>query len=126
VVELVIRSRSAIDPPAAALETHTGYWLRLVSNEVSGAFARTLQERQISVAEWVAMNQLETRAGLTAAKLAAAMGMTRGAVSKVLEKLATKKLVSRTTSPVDSRVQQLSRTGPTNSAKPHRNCEQQR
>jgi len=107
----VMGSRSTADPPAASLETHLGYWLRLVSNEVSGAFARALQKRQISVAEWVAMNQLESRAGLTSARLAAAMGMTRGAVSKIVEKLETKKLVSRTTSPVDSRFQLLSLTG---------------
>ncbi len=108
--EPMMGSRSAADPPAAALEAHIGYWLRLVSNEVSGAFARALQQRHISVAEWVAMNQLGTSAGVTPARLAAAMGMTRGAVSKVLEKLKTKKLVSRTRSPVDSRVQLLSLT----------------
>lgn len=102
-----MRNRSAADPPASTLETHLGYWLRLVSNEVSGAFARALQERQISVAEWVAMNQLAIRTGLTSTTLAATMGMTRGAVSKVLEKLETKKLVSRTASPLDSRIQLL-------------------
>jgi DNA-binding MarR family transcriptional regulator len=105
-----MKSRSVVGPPASTLETHLGYWLRLVSNEVSGAFARALQERQISVAEWVAMNQLATRTGLTSVMLAATMGMTRGAVSKVLEKLETKKLVSRTTSPLDSRIQLLSLT----------------
>lgn len=106
-----MKSRSAADSPASTLEIHLGYWLRLVSNEVSGAFARALQERQISVAEWVAMNQLAVRPDLTSARLAAAMGMTHGAVSKVLKKLETKKLVSRTTSPLDSRVQLLSLTG---------------
>jgi DNA-binding MarR family transcriptional regulator len=92
------------------LETHLGYWLRLVSSEVSGAFARALQEREISVAEWVALNQLAIRSALTPARLAAAMGMTRGAVSKVLAKLEIKKLISRTTSPLDNRVQLLSLT----------------
>lgn len=102
----------APDPAAATLEAHLGYWLRLVSNEVSGAFARALQERQISVAEWVALNQLTTKAGLTPASLAATMGMTRGAVSKVLDKLENKKLIARTTSPLDSRAQLLSLTAP--------------
>ena len=72
--------------PASALEAHLGYWLRLVSNEVSHAFERALHEQDISVAEWVAINQLAAEAGLTPATLAATMGMTRGAVSKVLEK----------------------------------------
>lgn len=101
--------RSA-DQPAAALETHLGYWLRLVSNEVSRAFERALRKRNISVAEWVALNQLATGIGLTPAKLAATMGMTRGAISKVLEKLASKKLISRSISLLDNRVQLLSLT----------------
>ena len=104
--------RSYREQPAAALETHLGYWLRLVSNEVSGAFERALQKRNISVAEWVALNQLEAGTDLTPARLAAAMGMTRGAISKVLDKLDEKKLVTRSVSPLDSRVQLLALTAP--------------
>src|SRR5690242_6326115 len=103
-------SRSA-DRPGSALEAHLGYWLRLVSNEVSNAFERALQKRNISVAEWVAINQLAAGTNLTPARLAAAMGMTRGAISKVLDKLDAKKLISRSVSPLDSRVQLLSLTG---------------
>ena len=103
--------RASITPdPPASLEAHLGYWLRLVSNEVSGAFARALQERQVSVAEWVALNQLTAKAALTPADLAATMGMTRGAVSKILDKLESKKLIARTASPLDSRSQLLSLT----------------
>jgi DNA-binding MarR family transcriptional regulator len=109
-MERLSKTAAAAGPPAATLETHLGYWLRLVSNEVSGAFARALQERQVSVAEWVALNQLTAGAGLTPGRLAAAMGMTRGAVSKVLDKLEHKRLVARTTSPLDSRVHLLSVT----------------
>lgn len=99
------------DQSASALETHLGYWLRLVSNEVSRAFERALQKRNISVAEWVALNQLAAGTGLTPAKLAATMGMTRGAISKVLEKLASKRLIARAISSRDNRVQILSLTG---------------
>lgn len=96
---------------APSLEAHLGYWLRLVSNEVSGAFQRALEERHhISVAEWVALNQLASGADLTPARLATAMGMTRGAVSKVLDKLESKKFIVRTTSSADNRVQELSLT----------------
>lgn len=96
--------------PAAALEAHLGYWLRMVSNQVSGAFARALQERQISVAEWVALNQINSAPAPTPAKLADAMGMTRGAISKVLDKLSTKEWITRTTSDQDYRVQLLALT----------------
>lgn len=100
----------AADPPTSALEVHLGYWLRLVSNEVSRVFERELQKRDISVAEWAAINLLAAGTGLTPAKLAAAMGMTRGAISKVLGKLEAKKLVSRAVSPLDNRVQLLTLT----------------
>ena len=43
------------------LEKHLGYWLRRVSNAVSGEFARALQEKQISVAEWVLLSVLSER-----------------------------------------------------------------
>jgi DNA-binding MarR family transcriptional regulator len=92
------------------LQAHLGYWLRLVSNEVSHAFERALRKRGVSVTEWVALNQLAAATGLTPATLAAAMGMTRGAISKVLDKLSTKQLISRSMSALDNRVQILSLT----------------
>jgi DNA-binding MarR family transcriptional regulator len=95
-----------------ALEVHLGYWLRLVSNRVSGTFARLLQERQLSVAEWVALNLIECGADVTPTELADAMDMTRGAISKVLDKLETKQWITRTASRKDNRVQLVSPTRP--------------
>jgi uncharacterized protein YbcV (DUF1398 family) len=46
------------------------------------------------------------------------MGMTRGAVSKILDKLESKNLISRTTSPIDNRVQFLTLTGKATRALP--------
>ncbi len=105
------RRRAPIDR-APALEVHLGYWLRLVSNRVSGTFARLLQERQLSVAEWVALNQIETGTDVTPTELADAMGMTRGAISKVLDKLEAKRWITRTASREDGRVQLVSPTRP--------------
>jgi hypothetical protein len=42
----------------SGLEDHLGYRLRHVSGHVSGAFARALQARGVSVAEWVALRQV--------------------------------------------------------------------
>jgi DNA-binding MarR family transcriptional regulator len=105
------RRGAPIDRPLA-LEVHLGYWLRLVSNRVSGTFARLLQERQISVAEWVALNQIERGTDVTPAELADAMDMTRGAISKVLDKLEAKHWITRTASREDNRVQLVSPTRP--------------
>lgn len=93
--------------PAPALESHLGYWLRLVSNHVSGAFARALQTRHTSVAEWVVLNHVRQRPGITPGELAEALDLTRGAVSKVVDKLDSKKWIARSAKPVDSRVQLL-------------------
>jgi DNA-binding MarR family transcriptional regulator len=103
------RQSSPIRRPSA-LELHLGYWLRLVSNRVSGSFARLLLERHLSVAEWVALNQIDRGTDLTPADLADAMGMTRGAISKVLDKLGAKQWIARRSSAQDNRVQLLSPT----------------
>lgn len=92
------------------LELHLGYWMRLVSNQVSGAFARSLSQYDVSTAEWVALNKIEQMRDLTSSSLSASMSMTRGAVSKILDKLESKALIKRSASPDDSRVQFLSLT----------------
>jgi DNA-binding MarR family transcriptional regulator len=92
------------------LDAHLGYWLRRVSNRVSGAFASSLQAEQISVAEWVALRLLYTGDKTTPGDLASLTGMTRGAVSKVLDKLESKGLVARASNADDNRVQWLSLT----------------
>jgi DNA-binding MarR family transcriptional regulator len=94
----------------AGLETHLGYWVRRVSNHVSGAFTRSLQEQHVSVAEWVVLSQIAGRPEVRPAELAGQLGLTRGAVSKVLDKLEGKKWITRSTPHDDNRVQLLSLT----------------
>lgn len=94
----------------SGLEDHLGYWLRTVSNHVSGAFAQALQERQVSVAEWVALRHIYDRQTITPGELADLIGMTRGAVSKVLTKLASKGWITRTIDGEDNRVQWVTLT----------------
>lgn len=94
----------------SSLEAHLGYWLRHVSNHVSGAFARMLQERQVSVAEWVALRQIHDRQKITPGELADSIGMTRGAVSKVLHKLESKQWITRALCADDNRVQWITLT----------------
>ncbi len=72
------------------LEDHLGYWLRLVSNAVSGEFARALQAKGASVSEWVLLRILAECGRATPSELADHMRTTRGAVSKVIDKLEAK------------------------------------
>jgi len=95
---------------ASDLELHLGYWLRRVSNHVSGAFARALQTRHTSVAEWVLLCHVQERPGITPGELAEALDLTRGAVSKVIDKLEAKNWIGCSIKREDSRVQLLSLT----------------
>ncbi len=92
------------------LESHLGYWLRRVSNAVSGAFARALQERQTSVAEWVLLRELHGRGQTSHGELADRLGLTRGAVSKIVDKLDAKGWVQTDAKEGDSRFRLLSLT----------------
>ena len=92
------------------LESHLGYWMRLVSNHVSGAFAEKLATREVSVAEWVVLRELFDGAQ-SPSLLAQKMGLTRGAITKLADRLERRRLVSRMESATDGRAQILSLTG---------------
>ncbi|MBL8219590.1 MAG: MarR family transcriptional regulator [Bryobacterales bacterium] len=94
----------------SVLDMHLGYWLRRVSNRVSGNFARALQARQTSVAEWVMLCRLRERPGITPKELAEALGMTPGAVSKVIDKLEAKQWIRSARNREDQRVRMLTLT----------------
>jgi DNA-binding MarR family transcriptional regulator len=101
-------------PPSAKripeLESHLGYWLRRVSNAVSGGFSRALQNQQTSVAEWVLLRELRRRNQAAPGELAATVGLTRGAVSKIVQKLEAKGWVQTEEREGDSRFRVLSLT----------------
>jgi DNA-binding MarR family transcriptional regulator len=94
----------------SGLESHLGYWLRRVSNTVSGEFARFLYARQTSVAEWVLLRHLYDREQATPGELAEASTMTRGAISKIIDKLQAKGWIRSKVNPEDNRGQLLSLT----------------
>jgi DNA-binding MarR family transcriptional regulator len=96
--------------PISDLTAHLGYWLRYVSNHVSQAFARKVEAHGVTVAEWVLMRQLLDAEALAPSRLAERMGMTRGAVSKLAERLIAKSLLARTADPQDGRAQTLALT----------------
>ena len=92
------------------LESHLGYWLRRVSNAVSGGFSRALQDKQTSVAEWVLLRELHQRGQAAPGELASTVGLTRGAVSKIVDKLEAKGWVQTEAKEGDSRFRVLSLT----------------
>lgn len=98
-------------PPPSPLTAHLGYWLRLVSNTVSHAFAGRLAALDVGVAEWVLMRHLFDGGPTSPGELAAAMGMTRGAISKLEDRLLDRGLVARVPDATDRRSHRLLLTG---------------
>lgn len=92
------------------LTDHLGYWLRTLSNGVSQAFAARLADQGVTAAEWVVLRALYGQPPLAPSRLAAALGLTRGAVSKLVDRLVDKRLVARTDDPQDRRAQTLALT----------------
>ena len=89
------------------LTAHLGYWLRQVSNHVSHAFARKLAAKDVTVAEWVVMRMLHGRPPTSPSQLASDMGMTRGAITKLADRLLAKALLIREASSDDGRAHTL-------------------
>lgn len=92
------------------LTDHLGYWLRFVSNHVSHAFKLKVEAKGVTVAEWVILRELLTLGPSNPSELADSVGMTRGAISKLVERLCQKDLIKRTLLTDDRRYQQIKLT----------------
>ena len=92
------------------LEKHVGYWLRFVSNHVSHAFMQKVEAKRVTVAEWAVMREMLEAGPANPSQLAKRLGMTRGAISKLVERLCGKALVERTASKGDRRYQSVALT----------------
>lgn len=83
---------------SSPLEAHLGFWLRFVSNHVSQRFRQQLEAQGVTVTEWVALRTLLAQGDASHASHASlidALGMTKGATSKVISRLEEKGLVQR-------------------------------
>lgn len=94
------------------LKAHAGYWLRFVSNHVSQAFARKLESKNVTVAEWVVLRELYEGDTVAPSEIANRTGLTRGAISKLADRLATKNLITQAPGKGDRRFQVLRLTTP--------------
>lgn len=96
--------------PVSELRDHVGYWLRFVSNHVSHAFAQKVEARGVTVAEWVLMRAMFDAGAANPSQLADQLGLTRGAVSKLVERLCQKNLTARSADGPDRRYQTVTLT----------------
>lgn len=96
--------------PVSDLTAHLGFWLRTVSNHVSHAFAGRLAAQGVTVAEWVMMRALYGKDPMPPSRVADEMGMTRGAITKLADRLIGKSLIVRRADSEDGRAQTLALT----------------
>lgn len=93
------------------LKSHLGYHLRVVSNAVSHTFAKKLTNLDVTVAEWVILREMYSHETNTSPSIVAEItGLSRGAVSKLIDRLLHKGLVSREEGTIDRRYQEIKLT----------------
>jgi len=105
-----MKDANETDLTVSDLKKHVGFWLRFVSNHVSHAFARKLLASGVTVAEWVVMREMFDDEETSPGVLAERIGMTRGGVSKVVDRLVSKKLITRRERRDDRRFQSIALT----------------
>lgn len=79
----------------------------MVSNAVSQSFARKVDREGVTVAEWVFLRALYDAGQVAPSRLAEGMGMTKGAISKLADRLLEKSLIERRANPDDKRAHTL-------------------
>ncbi|MBG1232460.1 MarR family winged helix-turn-helix transcriptional regulator [Aestuariivirga litoralis] len=95
---------------AAELYDHMGYWLRQVSNQVSGSFAQKIENLDVSVPEWAFMRLLYPAARKPPSQIATELSLTRGGVTKLADRMIAKGNIAREDNPEDGRAQMLKLT----------------
>jgi len=94
-------------PSPSSLEAHVGFWLRFVSNHVSHAFKLKVEAHGVTVAEWVVLRALFDADDVNPSEIAERLGMTRGAISKLIDRVVAKRLVKCKVEKGDRRFQSL-------------------
>ena len=94
-------------PDPSPLDAHLGYWLRFVSNHVSNGFSQKLAAREVTAAEWVLLRMIYAHDVGAPNRLARDLGMTKGAISKLVDRLVVKGLAAKAQMASDRRHQDV-------------------
>jgi DNA-binding MarR family transcriptional regulator len=92
------------------LEAHLGYWLRCLSNHVSLTFTSRLEKHGVSVPQWVVLRVLYQKQPCSLNDLAAVVPVDKGALSRMVERLVKRGLVTRETPATNRRMVSLALT----------------
>ena len=94
-------------PDPSARDSHLGYWLRFVSNQVSHGFSQKLAARDVTGAEWVLLRMIYAHDVGAPNRLARDLGITKGAISKLVDRLVGKGLAVKAPMASDRRHQDV-------------------
>lgn len=93
------------------LRKHLGFWMRFVSNHVSYSFAHKIDGQGVTVAEWVILREMYEHEDKTSpSDIIKQTGLMKGSVSKLIDRLCTKKLATRLSAKHDKRFQVIGLT----------------
>ncbi len=91
----------------SGLHDHVGYWLRRLSDDVHTAFERRLANRDVTVAQWNVLVTVYHGDATTTTAVAKFIGTDPGAVSRLVDRLSDKGLMTRSLDPASRRRLQL-------------------
>jgi DNA-binding MarR family transcriptional regulator len=109
-MEPTFKPRTTLRRPAISpLDTHLCYWLRCVAHEISNSLSRQLEDKGVTLAEWIMLRELYDGDRRPTA-LAEKLGLTRGAISRLARRLAACLTITQETTTGDGRCQMLALT----------------
>ncbi|MEO6215966.1 MAG: MarR family winged helix-turn-helix transcriptional regulator [Sphingomonas sp.] len=94
-------------PDPSPLDASLGYWLRSASNQVSHGVSQKLAARDVTAAEWVLLRMIYAHDVGAPNRLARDLGMTKGAISKLVDRLVGKGLAVKAPMASDRRHQDV-------------------
>ncbi|MFI5828552.1 MarR family winged helix-turn-helix transcriptional regulator [Streptomyces sp. NPDC051578] len=96
--------------PTSGLRDHLGYWLRRLSDEVHARFERQLAEHGVTVSQWTVLITVYRGDATTTREVARYADIDVGAVSRLVDRLIAKGLISREPDPSSRRILRLTLT----------------
>ncbi|MFC6986847.1 MarR family winged helix-turn-helix transcriptional regulator [Streptomyces cirratus] len=94
----------------SGLRDHLGYWLRRLSDEVHGRFEKQLAEHGVTVSQWTVLITVYRGDATTTREVARYVDIDVGAVSRLVDRLIAKGLMSRESDPGSRRILRLALT----------------
>jgi DNA-binding MarR family transcriptional regulator len=108
--ELEFGRRANEWPPIGAPQQHVSYWVRLAGTRFSENLAKMLEEWRLLPSEWAVLRELYGPGRRSPVELAKVIGMSKGGMSKLIDRLVKKELVRKDVSKFDRRVRAVGLT----------------